>query len=405
MDNKVVEKYNEALKQISRQVDYIKVKGFPGLCGDLSEIQGNTENFTAWDSNQENRRVESSNLNKSSEEIVFKLPYAGKMFTIQLLFHLHEPWMPPDMNFSDENFFSYVTPKILEEDVPCLNSWDYREEDIICQLLSQLLMVYKNYQVEKVQDDDVLLFEYQSLLKNLKIGEGDIEVLMAEQRASSLLVRLPLNLRDVPPVLVNNNPGLALCLLFITFHDNIKGPTLAKIFVPNEGTFTPQLFMSPRIENLIGMNRTLCLPSVPQGTCLSDYVERVMELLEEKVRKSVQRFEERKQFIAQVLCQFGCAVMEYDAERFSKIVLKFEYQDFHFLAFINLSNQFPQESPHIVLQSLYHLGTKEPRSQPILDMKYSSTWTSETMVQKIRIAILDNIGHFQNTGKNGKTSN
>lgn len=396
MDNKVTEKYNEALKQISQQIDYIKVNGFPGLCGDLSEIQGNTEKFTAWDptlhASQENRRVEPSNLNKSSEEIVFKLPYAGNMFIIQLLFHLHEPWMPPDMNFSDENFFSYVTPKILEEDVPSLNSWDHREEDIICQLLSQLLTVYKNYQVEKVQEDDVLMFEYQSLIKNLKIGEGDIEVLMADQRASSLLVRLPLNLQDVPPVLVNNNPGLALCLLHIVFHDN-------------EGTFTPKLWMSPRIESLIGMNRTMCLPNVPQGTCLSDYVERVMELLEEKVRKSVQRFEERKQFIAQVLCQFGCAVMEYDAERFNKIVLKFEYQDFHFLAFVNLTSQFPQESPYIVLQSLYHLGTKEPRSQPIIDMKYSPTWSSETMVQKIRVAILDNIGHFQNTGKNGKNNN
>ncbi|CAL4073658.1 unnamed protein product [Meganyctiphanes norvegica] len=387
MDNKIAEKYNEALKQISQQIDYIKVKGFPGLCGDLAEIQGNTENFTVWESSQENHRVESLNVTKSSEEIVFKLPFAGTMFTIKLLFHLHEPWMPPDMNFSDQHFFSYITPKILEEDVPSLNAWDYREEDIICQLLSQLLMVYKNYQLERIEEDDVLMFEYQSLIKNLQIGAGDIEVLICGQRASSMVVRLPLNLRDVPPVLVNNNPGLAVCILLITFHDN-------------DGTFTPKLYMSRRVDNLIGGHRTLCLPSVPQGTCLSDYVERVMELLEERVRKSVQRFEIRKQFIAQVLCQFGCAVMEYDAERFYKIVLKFEWQDFHFLAFINLPVQFPTECPSVVLQSLYHLGTKEPVSQPIRDLKFNATWPSEAMVQKIRVAIIDNIASFQNMGKN-----
>lgn len=47
---------------------------------------------------------------------------------------------------------------------------------------------------------------------------------------------------------------------------------------------------------------------------------------------------------SQVLCQFGCAVIEYDAERFNKIVLMFEVKDFHFLAIFTLGPHFPQVS-------------------------------------------------------------
>lgn len=43
----------------------------------------------------------------------------------------------------------------------------------------QVLVKIQNlfyFQLDKLEDDDYLKFEYQSLLKTLKIGEGDIEV-------------------------------------------------------------------------------------------------------------------------------------------------------------------------------------------------------------------------------------
>lgn len=44
----------------------------------------------------------------------------------------------------------------------------------------------------------------------------------------------------------------------------------------------------------------------------------------------------------QLLCQFACAVIEYDAELFNNIVLLLEVKDFHFLVFLTLGSTFPQ---------------------------------------------------------------
>ncbi|ROT80300.1 BRCA1-A complex subunit BRE [Penaeus vannamei] len=180
--------------------------------------------------------------------------------------------------------------------VPSLNTWNSLEDDIIAQLLHQLLQLYKRYQLEKLENDDVLQFVYESLLKTLSIGEGDIEVSVGNQGSqySSLLVRLPLSLQDVPPVLVDANTGPATSLLHVTFQGT-------------EGVFVPKLHLSPRIESLIGGASTLALPAVPPGACLMDYVERILQLLEQRVRKAVLSFEMRKQFVAQIK---NCRVTE-----------------------------------------------------------------------------------------------
>lgn len=70
--------------------------------------------------------------------------------------------------------------------------------------------------------------------------------------------------------------------------------------------FVPKLHLSPRIESLIGGASTLALPAVPPGACLMDYVERILQLLEQRVRKAVLSFEMRKQFVAQV--GFSCVL-------------------------------------------------------------------------------------------------
>ncbi|XP_042206019.1 BRISC and BRCA1-A complex member 2-like isoform X2 [Homarus americanus] len=374
------------MEQYIRQIGYIKLNGFPGgLCSDLAEITGASESLTVWNTRQDNGVMgETVCESGPGDELLIKVPFAGATLTIRLLFYLREPWMPPDMSFSDIQFLSRISTEDLEDQVPALNNWNCSEDDIIAQLLHQLLQLYKKYQLEKLDDDEVLQFEYRSLLKTLKIGEGDIEILVNSpgHNTSSLLVRLPLSLQDVPPVLIDANPGSATSLLQVTFQGN-------------EGVFVPKLYLSPRVESLIGGANTLALPAVPPGTCLLDYVERVLELLEEKVRKAVLCFETRKQFIAQVLCQFGCAVMEYDAERFSKVVLMFEVKDFHFLTFITLGQLFPQQAPKIVLQSLYHNSPREPYSKEYSDQKYSPQWTPEEMVRNVRDVILSNVSSFQ----------
>ncbi|XP_037779867.1 BRISC and BRCA1-A complex member 2-like [Penaeus monodon] len=373
-----------SLEQFIRQVEYLKINGFPGLCSDLAEISGASETLAVWH-RTESENAEATFNGKPSDELLVTMPFAGTSFTVRLLFYLQEPWMPPDISFSDIHFLSRISAQDLTDQVPSLNTWNSLEDDIIAQLLHQLLQLYKRYQLEKLENDDVMQFVYESLLKTLSIGEGDIEVSVGNQGSqySSLLVRLPLSLQDVPPVLVDANTGPATSLLHVTFQGT-------------EGVFIPKLHLSPRIESLIGGASTLALPAVPPGACLMDYVERILQLLEQRVRKAVLSFEMRKQFVAQILCQFGCAVLEYDAERFSKVVLLFEVKDFHFLTFITLSPLFPQQqAPKVVLQSLYHNSPREPYSMELTDLSYNSQWNAEEMVRHIKQGIQQNVSSFQ----------
>ena len=53
----------------------------------------------------------------SGEELIIKLPYAGSSLTIRLLFDLYEPWLAPDLIFSDQSFMENILLKDLEEQV------------------------------------------------------------------------------------------------------------------------------------------------------------------------------------------------------------------------------------------------------------------------------------------------
>ena len=75
---------------------------------------------------------------------------------------------------------------------------------------------------------------------------------------------------------------------------------LFQINLQSTGAFIPKLHLSPSVEHLIGGSKSIVLPKVPPGTCLVDYVERVLELLEQRVRRFLLSFETRKQFVAQV---------------------------------------------------------------------------------------------------------
>ncbi|KAK4288529.1 hypothetical protein Pmani_038441 [Petrolisthes manimaculis] len=374
------------MERFSRQVEYIKINGFPGgLCSDIVEIIGARESLTVKSYRLDNGDNCEKTDNGTDDELLIKIPFAGTTLSLHLLFYPEEPWIPPDLSFSDTQFASRITTKDLEEQVPSLNSWNCNEDDIIAQLLHQLLQYYKQHQLEKLEENYVLQIQYQSLLKGLKIGENDIEISVSRegQRESSLMVRLPLSLQDVPPVLVDANPGTPTTLLEVTFPGN-------------DGVFVARLHLSPRVEAVVGGASTLALPSVPPGTCLMEYVEMVLKLLEERVRKAVMSFETRKQFVAEVLCQFGCAVIEYDAERFNKIVLLFEVKDFHFLAILTLGPHFPLQGIRVVLQSLYHSGPREPYSCDLSDhLKHNAQWRPEEMVKHMREAVLSAVPSFQ----------
>lgn len=64
---------------------------------------------------------------------------------------------------------------------------------------------------------------------------------------------------------------------------------------------------------------------------------------------------------------------------------------------INKTSLSQQHKPRVVLQSLYHNSATEPVSKELTDLKFSSQWKPEEMVQQTKEAILGNISSFQMT--------
>lgn len=85
----------------------------------MAEISCGSEALSAWNNKVDNggEVVEARMEGDSGNELLIKLPYAGADLTIHLLFYPHEPWMAPEMTFSDAQFSSSITSKDLEEQV------------------------------------------------------------------------------------------------------------------------------------------------------------------------------------------------------------------------------------------------------------------------------------------------
>lgn len=87
------------------------------LFSDMAEISCGSETKTE----NGGEAVEVRGEGKLDSILLIKLPYAGADLTVYLIFSLYEPWMSPEMIFSDAQFSLSVTCKDLEEQVPTHN--------------------------------------------------------------------------------------------------------------------------------------------------------------------------------------------------------------------------------------------------------------------------------------------
>lgn len=142
-----------------------------------------------------------------------------------------------------------------------------------------------------------------------------------------------------------------------------------------------------------------------------DYVPRVHTLLEEKVQTIVQSYIKRKECVAAFLSIFGQAVLEYDTEAFKKLAFFFEYLGFSFVAMckfyashtetaplvselsvmvrlsrspVELSDDFPQEQPRLILRSVYHKAQGVPCQRVLTDYPYSPRWNADEKAERMR---------------------
>ncbi|XP_052272392.1 BRISC and BRCA1-A complex member 2-like isoform X2 [Dreissena polymorpha] len=312
------------------------------------------------------------------------IPYAGQTLTWEVIFDANCPKEPPDFIFDADGFLPDM------QYLPSLNQWDYMDPGSLSRVLVELLAQYKTYQEQLIFASERLSFEYKALIKDTEITSHDVEIYSTrtENRVGPInfLIKLPVDFSRIPAYILKVDPGEDAALLLVTFNN------------PEGTRITPQLYLSPRVENGLGGSSQLRIPGFPDRSCLTEYVQEVNSLLTNKVEQIVQCYEKRRDYMSALLAHFGRSVLEYDAEGFYKVSFLFEWNDFFFMIYIELLPVFPKEQPVVTFQSIYHELKGRPYSESHqTDYPFSPRWTGQEMADRARQFILENIGAFQKT--------
>lgn len=312
----------------------------------------------------------------------FKLivPYAGLSVIWEILFFGCVPHLPPDFLFDDRSF----QPDL--ESVEAINSWKSDDPKSLLRVVQDLMDSYRKHQVSLIESYSRLQFEYSSLVQQAGFSEKDVEVQVHKKLRNgpvNFLIKLPVDLSKIPPVLCKENPDEDSAVLLVTF----QSPEGTKI--------TPQLFLSPRVEEAVGGSSSLRIPAFPSGGCLMDYVPNVCQLLKNKVEQVVNGFEKRKEYFAAFLSHYGSSLLEYDTVTLTRLSFLLEWKDFYFILHIEIPRYFPLENPIFIFQSIYHAMNGRPYTVKCQDYPYSPRWSGDEMAQRARVYICDYIGIFQ----------
>jgi len=286
---------------------------------------------------------------------------------------------PPDFLFNDRTF----SPDL--ESIEALNNWKNDDPKSLLRIVQELMQMYRKHEVTQI--DEMLQFEYNSLIQDTDITESDVEVQVQRRNRNetvNFLIKLPIDFSKIPHALCIENPSADSAVLLITF----QSP---------EGKVAPQLFLSPGVEEALGGSSLLRIPSFPNGCGLIDYVPNVYQLLKNKVEQIVNGFDKRKEYFAAFLSHYGRSVLEYDTVGLTKMSFLMEWKDFYFLLNIEMPRYFPQECPVFVFQSIYHATRGRPYLATRRDYPYSPRWSGDEMAQRARLFILEFIPSFQKT--------
>jgi len=341
-----------------------------------------------------NERVEE----KCIDRFKVAIPYGGNTLTWEIIFNFYNPREPPDFVFGPED--SKFFPELAN--LKSLVNWEPRDPFSLTQVIKELLDEYKSYHTSLISTSSRLLFEYTSLSEQ-NYSKDDVEVYAQQAKADAgnvkqhlklgsvnFLVRLPLDFSKIPAYIVKplgatkENPGEDTAILQITFPS------------PDSPRITPQLFLSPRLENALGGNSGLRIPNYTTGGAIIDYIPLAAELLQAKVEHIIETYQKRRDYLGAFMSLFGSNLLEYDSVGFFKISCLMEWHNFFFVITVELGLNFPSEIPAFTLQSVYHQNSDGlPFSQVDKNYPYSPRWSAFEMVERARTRILETIKEFQ----------
>ncbi|XP_068684002.1 BRISC and BRCA1-A complex member 2-like [Montipora capricornis] len=311
------------------------------------------------------------------------IPYAGRKLKWEVIFSQTQPDFPPDFIFGSQDL--EFVPDIRE--LKSLENWDANDPQSLLKLIKELIGQYKEYQRKQVEHMPRINFEYTTLEADSKYPDFEVHVMKGQQASDivvNFMIKLPVDLSDVPPYMIKECPGEDMACLFVSYASM------------NGDNVTPTLLLSPRVERAFGGSSSLRIPhwGGVHG-CLLEYLPLIQELFEAKVEQVCQAYQKRREYVAAFLSAFGSSILEYDAEGFMKLSLLFQVQGFFCIVHIELDRNFPQEAPAFYIQSIYHEKNNQPYEKLETGYPYSPRWSGDEMAERARSFLMETIPAFK----------
>ncbi|PVD26678.1 hypothetical protein C0Q70_14356 [Pomacea canaliculata] len=311
------------------------------------------------------------------------IPYAGRSVAWEIIFDCTRPTEPPDFIFGTEHE-DFLPPM---NEIESLLYWDANRRESLHLLIKELLLYYKEHNIQCAGTNIRLQQDIMSLLWQANLKKDDFEVWAPKIENRLGIIHIVTNLNvdfsQLPAFLVQGNPGPDRAILTFSYSS------------PDSTRISPELHLSPKIEHALGGSSCLKIPSLTSGTLIGDYVICIQKLLKNKVTDVIRGVEKRKEYTAAFLSHFGRSVLEYDLETFSTMSFLFEWNDFFFTFTVTLPLYFPGDQPQFLFQSVYHESRGRPYFQIDKDFPYSPRWSANEMAVRAKAHILETIGKFQ----------
>lgn len=89
-----------------------------------------------------------------------------------------------------------------------------------------------------------------------------------------------------------------------------------------------QIFLSPRLDQVLRGSKGLHLPEYKRDIALTKYVASVTNMIENKIAFIIEHYKMKKLFVATLVAMCSNSVVEYDTESFNKVVFMHTVEDY-----------------------------------------------------------------------------
>nr|XP_033327231.1 BRISC and BRCA1-A complex member 2-like [Megalopta genalis] len=185
--------------------------------------------------------------------------------------------MGPDFLFNDDTFLTDMNIDTLSDRLPSLTKWNVNDQDALLNVLMELLLCYKQHQVQLLEKQDRLKLEYTMLMSSTDIAQEDVEVMLlpfgSKPTEAKFLISLSIDVSQLQNRPFESQNDVAM--LLVTFYG------------PNWNRIMPQIYFSKYLEQVLDGISALELPHYPIDKCLTDYVLEIKKYVEEKAHKII----------------------------------------------------------------------------------------------------------------------